>query len=355
MAIYTDQALGGDFDPGSPPGLPATVTVISITMDDADNDGFLSANGSDQVNGSNVTNVWVDDTVTIDGVTITGTTFYTADGSRYFTPNDGSVLQPGTATATTFVNTSTQMAVGDLGPPCFTAGTWIDTPDGVALVEDLQVGDLVLTQDNGPQPVRWIGKRTVSGRGAYAPVLFKAGAIGNSRDLRVSPQHRMVLQGWRAELYFGEDAVLCAAINLLNDSSILKDPCENVEYIHLMFDQHEIIFAEGAPSESFLVGEYLCGDGTALLAEMQELFPNITEDSAKFTAAKRIARGHEMRALTGLETNKMPGYIEKDVPQPHELVALGLSTTNRAPISSLVKSITALDKNGSEMASTTTF
>lgn len=297
MATYTDQALGGNFDPGAPPGLPSVVTVISITLNDADNDGFIRADGSDQVNGSNVNRVWVDDTVTIDGTTYTGTTFYTDDGSRYFTPNDGSVLSSGTATAVTYVTNSTQMPVGDLGPPCFTTGTHIKTPCGNVRIEDLEIGDLVTTKDNGPQPIRWIGKRKISGRGEFAPILFKAGAIGNTHDLRVSPQHRMLLQGWRAELFFGENEVLCAANMLLNDSTILKDPCEQVEYIHLMFDQHEVIYAEGALTESFLVGEYLCGDGSALEAEIKALFGGFSNAPVQHIAAKRVVRGYEMTAL----------------------------------------------------------
>lgn len=299
MAIYTDQALGGDFDPANPPGLPGPVTVISITLDDVDNDGFIRADGSDTVNGSIVTRVWVNDTVTIDGVTYTGTTFYTEDNSRYFTPNDGSVLVAGTATSATYVTVSTEMPVGDLGPPCFTAGTMIDTVGGEVLIEDLEIDDLVLTKDHGAQPIRWIGRRKVAGQGAFAPILFKVGSIGNTRDLRVSPQHRMLLQGWRAELYFGEDEVLCAANKLLNDSTIINAPCEVVEYVHLMFDRHEVIFAEGAPSESFLVGEYLCGEGSALQSEIQALFPEVAGDLAKFTAAKRVVRGYEAAALNG--------------------------------------------------------
>ena len=297
MVTYTDQALGGNFDPGAPPGLPSAVTVITLTLDDVDNDGVIRADGSDQVNGSNVTRVWVGDTVTIDGVLYTGTTFYTADGSRYFTPNDGSVLLPGTATATTYVTNSTQFSVSDLGPPCFTAGTMIATPDGEKRVEELQLGDLVSTKDHGARPIRWIGRRKVAGRGAFAPILFKAGAIGNKRDLLVSPQHRMLLQDWRAEMYFGEGEVLCAANKLLNDSTILKAPCEFVEYFHVMFDRHEIIFAEGAASESFLVGEYLCGAGSDLLSEIQTLFPEFTDVPSVHTAAKRIARGYEMAAF----------------------------------------------------------
>ena len=297
MVTYTDQALGGNFDPGNPPALPTAVTVISITLNDADNDGFIRADGADQVNGSNVNRVWVNDTVTIDGTTYTGTTFYTDDGSQYFTPNDGTVLLAGTATATTYVTSSTQMPVGDLGPPCFTAGTMIKTPCGEIPVEDLQIGDLVSTKDHGARPIRWIGQRRVVGQGDFAPILFKAGAIGNRRDLRLSPQHRILLQDWRAELFFGETEVLCAANQLLNDSSILKSPCESVTYVHLMFDQHEVIYAEGAATESFLAGEYLCGDNSALMAEIRAIFPEVNQIPAQQIAARRIARGFEVAAF----------------------------------------------------------
>lgn len=297
MVTYTDQALGGNFDPGNPGGLPTTATVISITLNDADNDGFIRADGSDQVNGSNVTNVWVDDTVTIGGVTHIGTTFYTADGARYFTPNDGSVLVAGSITAVSYVVNSTQMPVGDLGPPCFTSGTMITTPSGEIRVEDLKLGDLVTTKDHGPQEIRWIGRRRVAGRGEFAPILFKAGAIGNSRDLRVSPQHRMLLQDWRAEIFFGEDEVLCAATKLLNDSTILKSPCDTVEYIHVMFDNHEVIYAEGAPTESFLIGDYLCAEESDLMAEIKSVFPEVSEVLPQLIAARPVARGFEMTAM----------------------------------------------------------
>lgn len=297
MPIYNDQALGANFDPGVPPGLPTAVTVISIALNDADGDGFFSANGVDQVNGSNIASVWVGDTVTIDGVVITGVTFYTDDGSRYFTPNDGSVLIAGTATAVTFVNTSTQMPVTDLIPPCFTSGTLIATPDGEIAVEELRVGDLVLTKDNGVQILRWIGQHEVTGQGDFAPILIKTGALGNRRDLRVSPQHRMLLTDWRAELFCGESEVLCAANRLVNDSTITRDPCDEVEYFHLMFDRHEVIFAEGAPSESFLVGEYLCGDNSALMGELRELFPGIENSISHKTPARHIVRGFEGQIL----------------------------------------------------------
>ncbi len=76
---------------------------------------------------------------------------------------------------------------------CFTQGTLIETPQGPRAIEDIAPGDLVLTLDNGPQPVRWAGQRRVDGRGAFAPIRFEAGAIDNDTALLVSPQHRMLL------------------------------------------------------------------------------------------------------------------------------------------------------------------
>lgn len=290
---YTDQSLAGNFDPGAPPTLPASVTVISLTLYDADDDGFISPNGSDQVNGSDVTRVWVGDTITLNGVVITGTTFYTADGGRYFTPDDGSVLTNGTVTATTFVTTSTQFDLNNLGPPCFTAGTMIDTPEGPCPVEDIEVGDLVLTRDHGAQPVRWTGRTRVSGLGKFAPVRIMKGALGNCRDLLVSPQHRMVIEDWRAQLFLGQDEAFCPAIRLINGDTIHSAPTAMVTYVHLMFDRHEVIYAEGAASESFLVGDMRCGEGSRTEREICTLFPELREIPALTKAALPIARGFE--------------------------------------------------------------
>ncbi len=297
---YTDQALGGNFDPGNTGatgGLPQALTVISISLNDNDDDGLISPNGGDQVNGSNVSAVWVGDTVTIDGVTITGVTFYTADGNRYFTPSDGSVLNSGTATATTFVNSSTQFPVSNLGPPCFVAGTLIATPDGQRPVETLRPGDQVLTRNHGAQELRWTGQGRVTGRGAFAPVCIAADTLGNDRDLYVSPQHRMLLNDWRVQLLIGEEEAFVPAINLCDDDTIRRAPCDHVTYVHVMFDEHEVIFAEGAPSESFAVGDLRCGPGSVAHRELSAIFPELDTDPPSSFAAHRVAKGFEARLI----------------------------------------------------------
>lgn len=276
-----------------------------MEINDADNDGFIRTNGIDQINGSNVTAVWVGDSITLNSATITGVTFYTADGSRYFTPNDGSVLTDGTITARTFVNTSTEFPIGDFGPPCFVTGTLIKAPAGHIRVEDLQVGDLVETRDSGAQEIRWVGRRTVTGRGAFAPVRISAGALGEHDALCVSPQHRILLDDWRAQVYLGEEEVLCPAHMLVNGDTICRVPCSSVTYVHFMFDRHEVVFANGLASESFLLGDYLCHETSALRAEIVALFPELGSDHLVMAAARRTVRGYEGELVRNVITKPM--------------------------------------------------
>ena len=97
---------------------------------------------------------------------------------------------------------------------CFASGTLIETPEGPRFVESLREGDEVNTLDAGPQPIRWVGHVRVPGDGVNAPIPIARGALGNIRDLWVSPNHRMLLRGSKAELMFGEDEVFVAAKHL---------------------------------------------------------------------------------------------------------------------------------------------
>jgi hypothetical protein len=186
---------------------------------------------------------------------------------------------------------------------CFAAGTMIDTPEGEKPIESLSVGDLVRTADHDYQPIRWIGSSKVAAVGHVAPILIKAGALGNTRDLRVSPQHRILLGGWQAEILFGDDEVLVAAKHLVNDSTILRAEGGEVEYFHMLFDTHEIVFAEGAPSESFHPGQ----EGWGALAEdaraeILELFPALAvQGFAEYGASvRRSLRAYEAIVLADL-------------------------------------------------------
>jgi hypothetical protein len=163
---------------------------------------------------------------------------------------------------------------------CFTHGTMLRTPFGEICVENLSVGDLVTTLDHGPQPIRWIGSRSVMAFANATPVVIKAGALGNSRDLSVSQQHRMLITDWRAELMFGEPQVLVPAKSLVNHDTIFLQKGGEVEYFHILFDQHELVWAEGILSESFHPGTI----GLASLEletqdEVRALFPELAQAS----------------------------------------------------------------------------
>lgn len=137
---------------------------------------------------------------------------------------------------------------------CFAAGTRILTGRGLRRVEALRPGDAVWTRDHGMQPLRWIGRRQVGGKGELAPVRIEAGVFGNDRPVTVSPQHRILVSGWRAELHFGEVEVLVAALHLVDGRRVRVVPQRRVEYLHIAFDRHAIVCAEGMLTESLYPG-----------------------------------------------------------------------------------------------------
>lgn len=183
---------------------------------------------------------------------------------------------------------------------CFVAGCRILTPCGLVPVEEIQPGDLVMTRDEGARPVRWIGRRRVAAAGDFAPIAFAAGALGDHGALALSPEHRVLLTGARAEILFGEDEVLVAAKHLVNDHSIRRKPGGEVEYLHLMFDRHQVIWAEGLPSESFYPGATsLAALETGARAELAALFPEIDPETGVGygPTARRVLRGFEAEVM----------------------------------------------------------
>ena len=164
--------------------------------------------------------------------------------------------------------------------PCFVAGTRIRTPRGDVLVEHLQPGDMVLTEDHGARPLRWIGNRTVAAEGKFAPVHIAAGALGNHEALTVSPQHRILMRDPVAELLFGNTEVLVAAKHLVNGDSVTLIEGGEVTYFHLLFDQHQIIYGNGIASESFLPGPRTSNMFEAeVLEEICALFPEFNPET----------------------------------------------------------------------------
>lgn len=182
---------------------------------------------------------------------------------------------------------------GDTGAACFTAGTLVDTSDGPRPIETLQPGDMVETLDHGAQPVRWIGQRKVYGQGRYAPIRLCAGALGATADIRVSPQHRVLISGWRAQLMFGEDEILVPAKSLVDGTTVVEAPCGIVTYVHLLFDQHQLVTTAGLVSESFFPGqEGLAGIPNNTAEELFALFPELRHTSDAYgTVARPVRQG----------------------------------------------------------------
>lgn len=140
--------------------------------------------------------------------------------------------------------------------------------------------------------------------GHLAPVRIKANALGNSEDLWVSPQHRMYIGNSNAELMFGSSEVLVAAKALVNDDTIRQIEGGQVEYFHVLFQNHEIIYANGCPSESFHPGRE--GWDTLELAsrrELCELFPEFATGNFDVygCAVRYTLKPHELKALRGAQ------------------------------------------------------
>ncbi|MEL6240952.1 MAG: Hint domain-containing protein [Pseudomonadota bacterium] len=181
--------------------------------------------------------------------------------------------------------------------PCFTPGTLIATVEGARPVEALLPGDRVLTRDNGLQPVRWVGERTLSAlelaeNPQLCPVMVRQGALGRGRperDMMVSPNHRVLIATPETALHFDNAEVLVAAKHLVGRPGIDIVRPRSVSYLHILFDRHELVLSDGAWTESFQPGDHsLAGVGSEQRAEILELFPDLATRSGvdAFAAAR---------------------------------------------------------------------
>ncbi|KHA50589.1 Hint domain-containing protein [Sulfitobacter geojensis] len=265
--------------------------VIDVLANDINNGpGSLTIT---QINGVDVV---AGDTITLP----TGQTVeLNADGTFTVT-GDGDVenfnftytIDNGIDTDVGFVNAT--------GVPCFVAGTMIATPEGERPAETLVPGDLVLTQDDGPQPLRWIGTREVAATGDFAPIHIRANTFGMHRDLLVSPLHRVLIRDNLAELLFGEAEVLIAARDLVNDRSVRRRAGGEVTYVHLLFDRHQVVFSEGLETESFLPGPQTTKSfEREIVDEICAIFPEIDPETGQgySPAARRTLKRYEADLL----------------------------------------------------------
>ena len=175
-------------------------------------------------------------------------------------------------------------------PACFCRGTRIRTARGEVAVEDLAIGDEVVTVSGALEPIRWVGRRAYRGRflrQAVRPIRIAAGALASgvpSRDLRVSPCHAMLIDG-----------LLIPAAQLLNGRSVTVDMgCDGVEYFHVELPRHDALWAEAAASESFV------DDDNRMLfhnaADHAARYPDEQATPASY-CAPRVESGHELEAI----------------------------------------------------------
>ena len=180
----------------------------------------------------------------------------------------------------------------DVGAVCYCPGTLIQTERGQKRVEDLKIGDEVMTMSGALRPIKWIGRRSYSGRFAAGqknilPVCVKAGALEDQvprRDLWISPHHAMYIDG-----------ALIEAKDLVNDVSIVQlERADQVEYFHVELDTHDVIIAEGALSESFIDD-----DSRGIFHNAHEypaLYPKTATGIAQY-CAPRLEDGYEVETV----------------------------------------------------------
>ncbi|MEM7242754.1 MAG: Hint domain-containing protein [Pseudomonadota bacterium] len=306
-------------------------TIYSVTINDAD-DGGVPDN---TIDGDTITNEIADDATQLATVTdasgtpiaptqpiyiewtatYTGTNsqviemwrFELADGTRFFAVSEAP--EPGI----TYTTTNKDLAADDLDPddiprfPCFVEGTRVMTPAGERAIERLKVGDWVITQDRGQQQIRWIGKRSftpeeIDDDFRLQPVLIKQNSLGHDlprRDLWVSRQHRMVVRSSVAARMFEIGEVFVPAIQLTRLNGIRNmRPKEPLTYYHLLFDNHEVIFAEGSPTESLYIGEIAEEHlGRDVMEEIALIFPEVLKKGFMPALARIQPKQKQQRRL----------------------------------------------------------
>ncbi|MEM7422177.1 MAG: Hint domain-containing protein [Pseudomonadota bacterium] len=200
---------------------------------------------------------------------------------------------------------------------CFVAGTLIETDRGPVNCEELEAGARVRGADGALKTLRRVLRRTVTAAEIAAdprllPIRISAGALGQGlprRDLCVSRQHRMVIASRIAERMFGTSEILVPAVRLLEIPGISVDPAPSgATYVHLLFDDHEVILAEGAPSESLFTGaEAMKALPRDTREEILTLFPHLACPAIPVRPARIVPpRKRQKRCIARHCQNRMP-------------------------------------------------
>jgi len=307
---YTVNAyfLGNLDDDAGKEGSPAVADVITLT--DVNDNGRIGE-GEDLLGGDLIENLNDQSTLDLESAGVV-TGWYIEieldDGSKdvFFVPTDGTVPEDDVLAEDVDLGGDQAGDVEDLAPvvPCFTKGTLIQTKRGEIPVELIRPGDKVITRDNGFQTVRWVGQRDLAHFELKAshklrPIQISRGSLGKNlpeSDLVVSPNHRILIHDRSAQLYFNDPEVLVAAKHLLRRPGIRLGMVQNVCYVHIMFDKHELVRADGAWTESFCPGpQILKGFPCEQREELFSLFPELRHQSGRLgyeLARQEIKKRH---------------------------------------------------------------
>lgn len=283
-----------------------------IDDDDASLDGAADANETVSINGGafgatagSPYDIDVSFTDTNGDPHVETFYFFNTGGNWYFVPGPGSAFSVGATLGNYQSHTTTPTPYGTI--TCFVRGTLIATENGLIPVEWLRAGSKILTIDGSYKTLRIPMNRKLSAQelrrnSKLTPIRISAGALGcglPKRDLLVSRQHRMLVSSKICERMFGQSEVLVSAFRLTDLPGIFVEPdLESVEYFHLLFDSHEVIIAEGAPTESFYTGpEALKSMSRDARQEILTLFPEVGELGYTPEPAFQIPPGKLQKSL----------------------------------------------------------
>ena len=326
--LDTDETDWDNENPDAVLGSHDTLSLIDVTNHDTNDDGVLmdddAPGGSTDFisydNGGGVTNSAIDSTSVYnanillgDGTIMThkviviqasnGDTFLVDFPSE---PLDNLKIQSIELTSLDSSNYSgytPPITIENSEIVCFATGTSIATPYGPMPVERIRVGMKVTTLDHGDQTVRWVNTTYSHRADHHAQITIAKGALGDglpAQNLRLSPQHRVLIGSRIVERVAGSEQVLAAAKHLWSLPGVTQDlGFLPVQYHHFACDNHEIVFANGTPVETFYAGaQARAALSTKAIQRLVKNIPTLRSDVPPTSARPFIGNAKIQRVLS---------------------------------------------------------